>query len=70
MRLTTRELKYAREWLIDCYPNQEDEIDQACTEDIESHVEREYCGGIDNFKKDCKPFAKAGQTIIPEVEII
>lgn len=52
MRLTREQLIYARDWLIDCYPNQEDEINQACDEDIERHVEREYCGGIESFIKE------------------
>jgi hypothetical protein len=54
MRLTNEQLKYARDWLIDCYPNDEDVIDDALAQDIESHVDREFVGGIDAFIKTCE----------------
>lgn len=46
---TREEIKEMREWLIDCYPDQEDEIDNACDETIMKNVERDFCGGLEGF---------------------
>lgn len=54
MRLNRDQLNDARNWLKECYSNEDDQdaIDQACYEDIEKHIELEYNGGIKQFIKD------------------
>jgi hypothetical protein len=40
----------AREWLIECFPEQEDEIREANEHTIRQNVERHYDGGWSSFR--------------------
>ena len=43
------EISAAREWLIDCFPNCEDDILEASTEAIFRGVAKHFDGGIAGF---------------------
>ena len=42
----------AREWLLDCFPDQEEEIAEAPADVIRREVERHYDGGAAQFVAD------------------
>jgi hypothetical protein len=45
----------ARDWLIDCYPEEEEEIRAASDQKIFKVVSRDYCGGWTQFALDAVP---------------
>jgi predicted Zn-dependent protease with MMP-like domain len=47
--LTPEQIVVAREWLLDCYPNQEEDIVEASDWNIIREVARLHDGGIDGF---------------------
>jgi hypothetical protein len=47
--LTAEQIVVAREWLLDCYPNQEEDIVEASDWNIIREVARLHDGGIDGF---------------------
>lgn len=54
-RLNDDELKEARGWLKECYPDDKDEIDEADATTITRVVHRDYDGGIDAFRINSVP---------------
>ena len=42
-------IKEGREWLMDCYPDDEDEILECNNNEILNAVEREFDGGLTEF---------------------
>ena len=49
MQLTRAQAIDAKNWLIECFPDEEDMLDQCCQEDIEKGIERHFDGGITAF---------------------
>ena len=49
MQLTRTQAIDAKNWLIECFPDEEDMMDQCCQEDIEKGIERHFDGGITAF---------------------
>lgn len=57
MRLTTQQVRDAREWLLDCFSSDEDQerIEKCCHELIERAIVKYFDGGIDAFIASCEP---------------
>lgn len=47
-----REVSAGRDWLVECYPYSEEVIDEISSAAVIKAIERDYCGGFEQFIKD------------------
>lgn len=45
-------MQYAREWIIDCHPDEEDDIIESSNDRIIKYISKNWGGGVDQFIKD------------------
>ena len=49
LRVTPQRIAAARDWLLDCFPNDEDDILEASDRNIVRETQRHFGGGWDQF---------------------